>query len=1476
MTATEPADSDRYDAFVSYRRTDIDFARRLEKALNAYRPPATLTVPQRRLRVFRDEGDLTGTEYFKSIDRYLARCDKLIVICSPAARESPYVDDEIRRFIGYRGAEHLIPVLLAGLPNNEAGPEQASEQAFPQALCEALQMPLAINYRGFNPAREKVNRGAFEGSWYTLLATLYDRGRDEIEQREHVRRRRRRNVLAALAGSATAVFAVLAALAWWQKLEADDQRDAALRGLAKYLASVADDIRADKPQSALLLAVEAVRTTRDVDGTVITEAQAALHRALASAAGAPLRPRGGLLSPGGHRFAALDRDRGRLDVWSLAAPEAPPTSMNLKAGAGSIIAFSDDARWMVLSEGPGEIVVWNVDTPSASAVRLGAHSGSEAKVHGFSPDARWLAMSDDTARVYLWRLADLAVGPVILAGHKAHYAGEGRRYGIGQVAFDPSSTWVSTSGWDGTSRMWNLSDSAAAPQILGPVHVSEPGFFSADGQWFAQLVQDEARGNVGRLGLWRLGDGHWNPVPSNDTLPQEQAQKVEPGRILGFLPRNLGVVTALDNEVRLWRLDTTTSIDRAIPGKVATLSPDGTRLATVSDAATGVPGRAAYTVRVYDLTQPANDPASVTTVDAWIKQLRFDPHNHHLAVVTQDGRLRVFPLESAERAAQLMRGADTPIEDVRFSADGRWLLATPSWGDFAIRVWRLENPSSDPVQVEGADTPELTYKSSSGGGGGEPVGGLPDGIAVDPRGRWMVVPGKDNTALLVDLQDPAATPRRLGGHGHAVTAAIFASNGDWLATADWNHAVRLWRLPGADQPMLTLERAPNPVGSSVSAIAVSPDGARIATGGAAGEVALWKLASAEAGPRMLGGHEGWITSLAFSPDGTRLLSAAEDGKIQLWRLDAAPTEKAVSLDAHRGAVIKARFFDDGRRIITAGTDALVRLWTVADLTQSPVSLREHEGDISAFDLDPGNRWLVTGSLDGTVRLWDLQAVDTTPALLGPRKSAIHAVAISPDASVIAAGDQSGEVRIWRRAEPNADPDALSIGTDLRGGTQRASAWGLRFSRDGRWLTTMAAGKLTLWRVKLDERLALACHIAGRNLTYEDWQAHLDRIPYRLTCNEEGLPSGWMDRADALAKRGDIAAATARYAIARTLERAATVDPVARARSIAVKSALDTARSLARSGERDAALVAFANVRRLDPKIALDPAAETERTAKAHTLMEEASRVADSGALDEAIRLFRQARALDDSLDIDPEAQARRRVAPLLVRRGDELAREGRTDEAIAEYERAIADQVRDGLDPHERAHHLRADALLEQARAAGLEGNLERATQLFQQALAHRPALRIDPVAEGRKSVVAHRIEQANRLVLDSQLLEAAALFRQILEFDPKASLEKAYFNELCWEGVQRDLAGQMLDICDLAVAQRPGDGAFRDSRGVARALTNDTRGAIEDFKAYVEWASQEGAPTPALTARKRWIRYLGRGGRVRTFAQLKSLGGAP
>jgi hypothetical protein len=87
-TAGGTFDRHRFDVFISYSRRDAAFARRLQRALSGYTPPADLPVPQRRLRVFRDESDFQGSEYQASLEETLRSAAKLLVICSPRSRAS--------------------------------------------------------------------------------------------------------------------------------------------------------------------------------------------------------------------------------------------------------------------------------------------------------------------------------------------------------------------------------------------------------------------------------------------------------------------------------------------------------------------------------------------------------------------------------------------------------------------------------------------------------------------------------------------------------------------------------------------------------------------------------------------------------------------------------------------------------------------------------------------------------------------------------------------------------------------------------------------------------------------------------------------------------------------------------------------------------------------------------------------------------------------------------------------------------------------------------------------------------------------------------------------------------------------------------------------------------------------------------------------------------------------------------------------
>src|SRR5688572_10648973 len=116
---TSKEETPGFGAFISYKRQDERFALKLEKALERYTPPKDLNLPQRHLNIFRDKEDLTGTEYHEAIERYLEQSAKLIVVCSPHARNSSYVDDEIRRFAKLKAPDHIVPILVAGIPNNE-------------------------------------------------------------------------------------------------------------------------------------------------------------------------------------------------------------------------------------------------------------------------------------------------------------------------------------------------------------------------------------------------------------------------------------------------------------------------------------------------------------------------------------------------------------------------------------------------------------------------------------------------------------------------------------------------------------------------------------------------------------------------------------------------------------------------------------------------------------------------------------------------------------------------------------------------------------------------------------------------------------------------------------------------------------------------------------------------------------------------------------------------------------------------------------------------------------------------------------------------------------------------------------------------------------------------------------------------------------------------------------------------------------
>ena len=113
----------RFQAFLSYSHADRDLAHWLHRALESYRLPRKLVgsatafgpVPARLGSIFMDRDELpVSSSLGAEIESALAESGALIVICSPAAAASRWVNEEIRSFKRLHGASRVFAVIADG------------------------------------------------------------------------------------------------------------------------------------------------------------------------------------------------------------------------------------------------------------------------------------------------------------------------------------------------------------------------------------------------------------------------------------------------------------------------------------------------------------------------------------------------------------------------------------------------------------------------------------------------------------------------------------------------------------------------------------------------------------------------------------------------------------------------------------------------------------------------------------------------------------------------------------------------------------------------------------------------------------------------------------------------------------------------------------------------------------------------------------------------------------------------------------------------------------------------------------------------------------------------------------------------------------------------------------------------------------------------------------------------------------------
>lgn len=254
-----------------------------------------------------------------------------------------------------------------------------------------------------------------------------------------------------------------------------------------------------------------------------------------------------------------------------------------------------------------------------------------------------------------------------------------------------------------------------------------------------------------------------------------------------------------------------------------------------------------------------------------------------------------------------------------------------------------------------------------GASGLEPLSGHPGGVqhvVFSPDGSRLAAGGSASVVTVWDVATRKVV-HALRGEGNE-GALAFSPDGRFLTSGSSDGRVRVWNLTNGS---LDVRFDHSPRRDYVYAVAYTPDGTRVASGGGAGSVIrLWDPAGKRL-DRSFGTYGSAIFCLAFTPDGRKLLAGSEDGRLRA--IDVANGLSTFDVAAHAGGTRSLAVSPDGKTVASGGVDKVARLWTLDDgkLTERRV-LRGHRETILEVVFSGDGKVVATAAPEGTVRTWD--------------------------------------------------------------------------------------------------------------------------------------------------------------------------------------------------------------------------------------------------------------------------------------------------------------------------------------------------------------------------------------------------------------------------------------------------------------------------------------------------------------------------
>lgn len=869
-----------YDGFISYSHAaDGHLAPALQGGLQSLSKP---WYRRRALRVFRDKTSLSASpQLWPSIEGALSRSRYFVLLASPEAARSHWIEQEVRWWRAHRSHD----TLLIALTDGELGWDGAlgdfdSAAAIPPALRGWFPAePLWVDLRWARGQRDLSMRNPrFRDGVGDLAAPLHGLPKDELIGEDISQHRR--TVRLARAAVATLVLLLVAAVvgglvALEQRNRAEDERNLAF---ARELATNSTAQRSTDPELALLLGAEAVRTR------AIPETENALRAALAGNHLRAVIPAGeqqlndAEFSPDG-KTALTAGDDGKVRIFEVPSGVLTET---FRAGPPGLThaAFARKGNLVLTTNERSASKLW--DAVTGRLVQVLPDRAERVSGGAISPDGELIATAG-LEGLHLWTRGGRSRG-VIWSPQDS----------IESVAFSPDGKLLASATWWRDLRVWRLDEGIATPKMrVRPFSIQSISF---DPLGRAVLTASED----GVVRRWDVASGKPTTLrkEASETLyPREPlAAKVSSDRSLLAVGYGDGTLAVED------------STEHGRDFTIQTGGVEVTDLDFSPDGASIVTAQADGTARLF----------GVTATDRLVATLGSTGGANSVAF-SADGRF----VAAVFTASLEFHGVDTSL-----LPRGVWV-----WRLSDRRAWRASakegdrradfSPDADLVAIAGkagtrvwrifARRPTLRFSGPS------------TDVAFSPDGSLLAIVEKSGEVRVRRLSDGRVVEVLRGGSARGVRRVDFSADGSSLLALGTDGVIRLWNRDEGTAAQRFGDRDSHFAGAALSpsgdAIAVTSD-TRL------GEIDLESGETTWTAPVNSSG----LRSVAYSADGRVILVVGDDDKATVF--DA---ESLLPITDFTSESLAAAAFGDNSALVALADSGGLRVYR-CDLCASPTRL----------------------------------------------------------------------------------------------------------------------------------------------------------------------------------------------------------------------------------------------------------------------------------------------------------------------------------------------------------------------------------------------------------------------------------------------------------------------------------------------------------------------------------------------------------